>query len=251
MVRQWTMAAGLVGLLIVGGGAAFALFRAPDEVSGPIEAIPVAPRAAEATATEVEEVPPAPEVIVEPAAETETGSSVFEIVPSNSEARFVIDEILRGQPKTVVGATDQVSGQILLDLADPTQSRVGVIQINARTLATDSSFRDRAIQNQILETNQFEFITFTPAEVIGLPAVIQPGERLIFQIAGDLTIRDITRPVQFKVEAAAASETQIEGLATAMIARGDFALTIPSVPQVAGVDENVLLDLEFLAELAG
>ncbi len=39
----------------------------------------------------------------------------------------------------------------------------------------------------------------------------------------------------------------MHGLASATISRGDFNLQIPNVPQVAGVDEDFLLELEFVA----
>ena len=39
---------------------------------------------------------------------------VYDIVPEETEARFLIGEILRGEPKTVVGKTNQVSGQIFV-----------------------------------------------------------------------------------------------------------------------------------------
>ena len=38
-------------------------------------------------------------------------STLFEIVPEESEARFLIDEVLRGEDKTVVGTTNQITGR--------------------------------------------------------------------------------------------------------------------------------------------
>jgi hypothetical protein len=70
---------------------------------------------------------------------------VFAIDQAPSEASYTIDEVLNGAPVTVVSVTDQVAGQLALDLADPTAARLGPIQINARTLATDSEQRDRAV----------------------------------------------------------------------------------------------------------
>lgn len=94
---------------------------------------------------------------------------IFQISPADSQVRFELDEDLRGSRVTVVGTTDQVAGEIAVNLADLAQTQVGVIQINARTLATDNNFRNRAIQNEILDTGANEFITFTPTAVNGLP----------------------------------------------------------------------------------
>jgi polyisoprenoid-binding protein YceI len=184
----------------------------------------------------------------EPVEEMSASLITYEIVPAESAARFVIDEVLRGAPKTVVGTTDQVAGQLALDPVDLSSAQVGTIQVNARTLATDNDFRNRAIKNQILQTNDHEFVTFTPTAVIGLPETGAVGETYTFQIAGDLTITDVTRPVTFDVAASATSEAQIEGTATTAFLYTDFELFIPDAPAVDTVDDAVRLELDFVAE---
>jgi polyisoprenoid-binding protein YceI len=74
------------------------------------------------------------------------------------------------------------------------------------------------------------------------------GETFKFTLAGDLTLRDITQPVSFEVTVTAEAPDRISGEATATVQRKDFALTIPSVPQVAGVSEDVLLEFSFTAQ---
>src|SRR5437764_15491297 len=83
--------------------------------------------------------------------QTATGT-VYQL--QNAQAQFVIEEVLRGSPATVVGATDQVAGQVALDPSDANTAQLGTILIDARTLATDDSARNRALGNQILDTNQ-------------------------------------------------------------------------------------------------
>ena len=62
------------------------------------------------------------------------GLTVYQIDPAESHVRFELDEVLRGSPKTVVGSTDQVSGEIAADLDDLSSAEAGLIQINARNL---------------------------------------------------------------------------------------------------------------------
>ena len=205
-------------------------------------AAPAEPTAAPAEATTEPTVAPTEE----PAAPAGT-AQVYTIDSTASQVRFEIGEDLRGARNNVVGTTDQVAGQISVNLADLSQTEVGIIQINARTLVTDNDFRNRAINNEILDTGDFEFITFTPTAVEGLPASATIGEAISFSIVGDLTIRDITMPATFNVEATAVSETQITGTATATVNRTDFGLQIPSVPSVANVDEQVQLFIDFTA----
>jgi polyisoprenoid-binding protein YceI len=221
------------------------------EATQPAAEAPAEPTAApEATAVpeETTETAAPTEAPTELAAEAPAGSAmVFAIDPAASEVRFQLDEDLRGARTTVVGATDQVAGQLSVNLADLSQTQVGVIQINARTLVTDNNFRNRAIQNEILDTGQFEFITFTPTGVEGLPASAGIGEAVTFTLVGDLTIRDMTVPATFTVEATAVSDNQITGTATTVVNRADFGLQIPSVPNVANVEEEVELYIDFTA----
>ncbi len=185
-----------------------------------------------------------------PAMPFSENSSIFEIVPVESEARFLIDEILQGEEKTVVGKTGQVGGQIAVDFADPSTAAAGPIQVDARTFETDNGFRNRAIQNRILLSGIYENITFTPTSVKGMPQEIVLGEALEFDIEGDLTITTISQPVTFTVRAVPLSESRIEGSAITTINRSDFNLIVPSATGVAAVGEEVILEIDFVAEAA-
>ncbi len=182
-----------------------------------------------------------------PAMTFSENSTLFEIVPEESEARFLIDEVLRGEDKTVVGTTNQVSGQVAVDFDDPAAAAVGPIQINARTLVTDNNLRNRAIQGRILLTGNYEFVTFTPTAINGLPSTISLGEAVEFEMEGDLTITGVTQPVTFMVTAVAPTENRLEGSATASIQRRPFDLIIPSATGVAAVSEEIILELDFVA----
>lgn len=171
----------------------------------------------------------------------------FTISQENSVVRFELDEDLRGVRTTVVGTTNQVAGELAINLNDLSTAQVGVLQINARTLATDNNFRNRAIQNEILNTGTYEFITFTPTAVTGLSPKAAIGEAVSFTIEGDLTIGDITQPVTFSVTATAVSDTQLTGTATAVVSRANYNLNIPDVPSVANVEDEVELTIDFVA----
>jgi polyisoprenoid-binding protein YceI len=148
----------------------------------------------------------------------------------------------------VVGATDQVAGQFAVNPNDLSTAQIGIIQINARTLATDNQYRNRAIKNRILLTDDYEFVIFTPTEVIGLPQKGTVGETYTFQVGGDLTITDVTRQVTFDLTVTATSETRIEGVAATAFLYTDFELFIPDAPAVDTVDDEVRLEFEFVAE---
>jgi polyisoprenoid-binding protein YceI len=74
------------------------------------------------------------------------------------------------------------------------------------------------------------------------------GETYTFQLVGDLTVTGITRPVTFDVMVTATSEARIVGTATTDFLYTDFELFIPDAPAVDTVDDEVRLELEFVAE---
>jgi len=60
-------------------------------------------------------------------------------------------------------------------------------------------------------------------------------------------VRDVTNQVTFDAVVTPISETRLEGLASTTILYADFNLTIPEAPAVAGVDDEVVLEIEFVA----
>lgn len=176
--------------------------------------------------------------------------TIFEINPAESEVTFSLDETLRGLPTIVIGNSRQVAGQIAVDFANPANSQIGPIVINARTLATDNEFRDNAIHNFILDTEAFEFITFTPTAVRGLPEQFEAtlSAPIAIEIEGTLQIRDTIQPVIFSGTVSANGRSQLTGSASAQIQREDFQLRIPEATGVANVSEQLLLTIHFLAQ---
>jgi polyisoprenoid-binding protein YceI len=214
------------------------------------EAIPptVAPLAATPALSTFTPAPVA--VVTQPAAPASTNVRTFAIDATQSEARFFINEVLFGAPSEVKGATNQITGAIDIDLDTPANTVVSQIVINARELKTDRNLRDRAIRRFILQSadDKYQFITFTPTNITGLPAVTQAGDSFSFEITGDLQIRDIVAPTTFAVTLTADSATQITGLVQATVQRTTFGLQIPSAPGVADVSEDVRLELAFVAQ---
>ena len=215
----------LLAVAAVVAVAGYTMFKPPAQATAPIAAAPVGQSPSGAAST----------------------TPVFEIDPNASSARFVVDEILRGSPYTVVGTTNQVAGQIAANLNDLDAAKVGAITINARTLTTDADGRNRMLKNQILQTDQHEYITFTPKQMVGLPETVTVGQSFTFQMVGDLAIRGTTRETTFDVSVTPTAENRLEGKASSTIKFADWGVTIPQVPSVAGVSENVALHLDFVA----
>ncbi|MCP5097805.1 MAG: YceI family protein, partial [Chloroflexi bacterium] len=223
--------------LIAGAFILNMMFRAPEEASTPIEAISIDEGSGQT-------------INVGTLSENSEGA-IFAIMQDSSEARFSVEEVLRGDDKAVVGVTDQVAGELALNFENPAATQMGPILINARTLVTDNEFRNRAIKNRILYTDQHEFVTFTPKQLVGLPDSIVVGEVYDFQIIGDLEIMEETQEVTFDISVTVASETEISGFAIANVSCETFNITIPAARSVDMVEDEVTLQLEFVSVAQG
>ena len=185
----------------------------------------------------------------------------------NSQAQFLINEVIFGEENLVEGTTRQLDGSFLIDY-DENTVQVGQFEINVRDITTRSldvdiedqgwndSERDTVIRAEILESGQdeFEFTTFDPTDVSGVPGSFSVGDTFDIVITGDLTIRDVTRSVDFDMELSLDSDDEISGSASTIVGLEYFEITIPYVgggSDVASVDDEVELRLEFTAEEEG
>ena len=178
-----------------------------------------------------------------------TSQTVYRISQNDSAVTYTIQEVLNGADKTVVGSTSQVAGDILVNLSDPTQSKIGELKINARTFATDDTRRDNSVARFILqsEADANQYIVFTPTSISSLPTSVKVGDELTLKVTGNLTIAGVTKEVTFDVNTVLKSEDKLTGQATVTVQRSDFSLTIPNVPFVANVGDAVTLNLNFVA----
>jgi polyisoprenoid-binding protein YceI len=165
-----------------------------------------------------------------------------------SEARFYIDEVLLGNPKTVLGTTS-VTGEVSFDLANPQTATIGLVTVNARDFATDDNRRNGQIRNRVLESgkDEYQFITFEPTAIAGLPTAAAVGDSFEVNVTGNLTIKGVTKEVVFAVTVTVVSETELQGLGSTVILFEDYDISIPSVPIVASTSDEVKLEIAFNA----
>ena len=220
----------LLALMAVIGVAGYGLLRAPDAVSGPVASIPLQ--------------------VDQNALPAGTAPTRFQIDASRSVARFIVNEVLRGQPKTVVGETNQLAGELAVDPTRPATAQVGTIVVNARALETDDNQRNGAIRRWILDTDDYELIRFEPTELVGVPETASLGQPASFEIVGQLTIKDQTRPARFEAQVTPLSGAELQGAAATTIAYADWGIAIPDVPFVAGVEDTIRIELRFTAVAA-
>ncbi len=181
----------------------------------------------------------------------------------DSRAQFLIREVIFGRENMVEGTTRQLDGSFLIDY-DSHSVRVGQFEINVRDIRTRSldvdmsqerwsdGERDVVIRAQILQSgrDEFEFATFNPTDLAGVPGTFGIGDTLNIVLTGDLTIRGVTSSVDFDMELVLESEDMISGSASTTVLWEDFNITIPYVggsSDINSVDDSVELRLEFTA----
>lgn len=246
-MKRMALSAALVLILAACGGSP-AANDAGAEAAGAEPAVPQ-PAATEAAESEDQADAPGSDAgeVPEPAA----GGKTFTIVPEDSEARFIINEILSGNEKTVYGTTTAVEGAISVDYEKPAGVSMSVIRVDLSTLATDNNFRNRALHTAILQTgnDDFRYASFEAAGFSGLPESVVIGQAFNFQISGTLTIHGVSKGVTFEATVTPVSETRLEGLAALVVVYEDFDVRILRLPdQVASVEDTAALELAFVAE---
>lgn len=220
--------------------AAYAIFSAsPEPTPMPTDNSPETKMESTESMTVADERPEVPQ-----------GTARYVINSERSTARFSINEVLRGTPKTVIGETSVVTGYIDLNAENPSKTAVSTISVDAETLKTDDDNRNRMLSRFILQSTepQNAFITFEPTDIQIATDEVIAGNAYDTTIKGDLTVRSETREVEFDGSVTLQNEDELSGTATATILYSDFGINIPSVPFVANVSDEVILEIQFVAE---
>ena len=172
----------------------------------------------------------------------------FNILPGESSASYQIREKFADIVEMVspLGVTTGVEGNIQLDMTAPPALKAMSVTVDLRGLRTDDPLRDEKLADRWLVTNTFPYARFTAKEIKGGPSRYQEGQSANFIISGDLTIRDITQPIDFSVTATLAGDT-LNGQAEAKIRMSDFGVDPPDLLGFVKVEDEVTLQIKLRA----
>jgi polyisoprenoid-binding protein YceI len=168
------------------------------------------------------------------------------IIPDKSEARYRVREQLANLsfPSDAVGSTNAITGTIVGKTDGTIVSDQSKFQVDLRTLKSDQAMRDGFISRSTLQTNQYPYATFVPTSAPGLPLTLPADGKVAFKMIGNLTIRDVTKPVTWDVQGAVNGNTAT-GTATTSFTFEYFDLTRPNVARVLSIDDNIKLELDW------
>ncbi|HEY0979856.1 MAG TPA: YceI family protein [Candidatus Paceibacterota bacterium] len=181
-------------------------------------------------------------------ADNKKGETLYRINKEQSTAKFTIKEDLRGEPFTVVGTTNDISGDVVLKTEGKAELTIGTILIDVRTFKTDNANRDGAINRLIVQTGTegHEYAVLTNTSVSGLPETITVGTPFTFEVTGDLMLAGIKKPATFAVTATQ-NEGSLSGTLSSTLKRSDYKLVIPNIPFVANVSDDFVVSADFVA----
>ncbi len=176
----------------------------------------------------------------------------FQLVASSSEASYAVREQLASLqlPSDAIGKTNQINGAIVVTADGSIDSANSKFVVQAGTLKTDSSMRDGFVARQVLQASQYPEIVFVPKQVSGLASPLPTSGDISFKVTGDLTIRDVTKPVTWDVTGTV-NGGDAAGTATTTFTFEDFNLTQPRVPSVLSIVDKITLTVKLTLKKAG
>jgi polyisoprenoid-binding protein YceI len=189
------------------------------------------------------------------------GRHTFVIVPEQSRAAYrANEEFFPGAFRRIgieagkleaVGSTRRIEGTFQLDperLDDaPGENR---FTVELTTLTSNQSRRDNYIR-EIRDDGGPSFdayptATFVGTRINGASTSNAAGRALAFTLAGDLTVREVTKPVVFDVKGQLTGET-LTGTARTRILLSDFGIGPIDFYDTLRVADEVGLEVEFTA----
>jgi polyisoprenoid-binding protein YceI len=173
-------------------------------------------------------------------------SSTWNIDPTHSHAEFKVRHLMISN---VRGSFPKVSGVLTLDDSDPTGSQVEA-SIDVTSIETRDAQRDAHLKSaDFFDAEKYPTMTFKSTKVTATGAGAGTVE-------GDLTIRDVTKPVVFDVEGPTPptkdpwGNQRVGVEATTKISRKEYGLTWSAPLEAGGVmigDEvTITLEVEFV-----
>lgn len=119
-------------------------------------------------------------------------------VSTGSQAGYRVHEYLFGQSHTAVGRTAQVSGEMVISGSEVTAASFSV---DMSSVKSDQAARDAQFRGYIMETYKYPHAAFVLAQPVSLGALPPVGQVVSLPVSGELTMRGVTRTVNFTLKA--------------------------------------------------
>lgn len=170
-------------------------------------------------------------------------AGTFVLDPSHTTLSFITRHAMVTK---VRGSFEEFEGQAVVDGANPANSTLEV-KIKTASVDTRNADRDGHLRSaDFFDSENFPYITF-----VGTGFAVD-GETV--SVTGDLTIKDVTKPVTFPLEYAGSAKdpfgnTRVGFEGSVQVLRSDFGLTWNAALETGGflVSDKVTLEVEISA----
>jgi polyisoprenoid-binding protein YceI len=168
------------------------------------------------------------------------------IGPEGNTARYLVREQLAGFdfPNDAVGETSHISGEVVFDAGGNVIADASRIAVNITGLTSDSNRRDGFIQRNTLQGETYPEVVLVPLQTRGLVFPLPDSGTGTFDIVGNLTIRDTTKPTSWRVTARF-EEGSLTGTARTEFTFEEFGMEKPRVRSVLSVADAIRLEFDF------
>jgi polyisoprenoid-binding protein YceI len=163
-----------------------------------------------------------------------------------TEVRYRVRERLVGKDldNDAVGVTRVVHGQIALNSDGAIVPEESKITIDVTGLKSDQDRRDNYVRRRLLVTDSNPTVVFQPTSIKGGPKTIPTSGNATFTIVGNLTVKGVTRPTTWTVNARYLP-TAVVGTASTAFTFNDFSISQPRVPVLLSVADTIKLEGDF------
>lgn len=175
---------------------------------------------------------------------TDVAGTAFTVRPADSTVTYTVREKLASLPSSsnAVGKTSQVSGTIYLD------RRPSTITVDVSSFQSDQPMRDNFIKNN---PNGPQFSQYPRAQLVvsdlTLPTEYREGETVTQTVTGTMTIRGVSRPQSFNVEARMAGGV-LTLYATTDFTWADYQIPPPNFAGFVQVEDTARIEALIVAD---
>ncbi|GAC1482474.1 MAG: hypothetical protein NVS1B5_00550 [Gemmatimonadaceae bacterium] len=170
----------------------------------------------------------------------------FVLSSTGQAARYRVRERLVGHdlPNDAVGETKSISGWVAFDSSGNVIPSASKFVVDAGTFVSDKDRRDGFVRERLLEAELYPSIVFVPTNVRGVGLPLPASGTRSFEMTGGLTVRNVTRPtnwkgtVQFK-------DGRVAGSAATAFTFDDVQIEQPRVPVLLSVADTIHLEIKF------
>lgn len=187
------------------------------------------------------------EVPTAPRLKAAEGETLLRIDPTSSSLTYEIEETFVGRKtSTATGVTNGIAGDLALNRADLSASRVGDIVVNVEQFRSDNNLRDARIRQDFLSSHRYPLATFSLDAISGLDGALEEGRSYSFTMKGTVAIKDTTAPATFDATARFEDDRLVAtATTTAKLSRFDAGPI--SIAGLVRTEDDVALTLKLVA----